>query len=378
MKLDQKYPALSDLRTAAEKRIPKFVWEYLTSATGSEATPARNRRQMDKVLLMPSILHGEFEPDTSATLLGEHHPLPFGVAPVGMSGLIWPDAERKLATAATAAGLPYTLSTVACQTPETVGPHVDGKGWFQLYAPRAIDIRKDTLMRARDAGFRTLVLTLDVPVASRRERQTRSGLTHPPALTPRLLAQIAMRPSWALGMARAGRPGMPLIASYTQAKIGLPTTAHIGYLIRTAPDWDYLHWIRDAWDGPLLVKGVLQVEDVADLQAAGVDGLWLSNHAGRQFDAAPAVIDVLPAIRQATALPLIFDGGVSGGRDLLRARALGADFVMLGSAWHFALAALGTPGPAHLIDMLHKDLHANMGQLGIHTLADAKHRLIQG
>ena len=157
MKLDQKYPALSDLRTAAEKRIPKFVWEYLTSATGSEATPARNRRQMDKVLLMPSILHGEFEPDTSATLLGEHHPLPFGVAPVGMSGLIWPDAERKLATAATAAGLPYTLSTVACQTPETVGPHVDGKGWFQLYAPRAIDIRKDTLMRARDAGFRTLV-----------------------------------------------------------------------------------------------------------------------------------------------------------------------------------------------------------------------------
>ena len=378
MKLDQKYPALSDLRTAAEKRIPKFVWEYLTSATGSEATPVRNRRQMDKVLLMPSILHGEFEPDTSATLLGEHHPLPFGVAPVGMSGLIWPDAERKLATAATAAGLPYTLSTVACQTPETVGPHVDGKGWFQLYAPRAIDIRKDTLMRARDAGFRTLVLTLDVPVASRRERQTRSGLTHPPALTPRLLAQIAMRPSWALGMARAGRPGMPLIASYTQAKIGLPTTAHIGYLIRTAPDWDYLHWIRDAWDGPLLVKGVLQVEDVADLQAAGVDGLWLSNHAGRQFDAAPAVIDVLPAIRQATALPLIFDGGVSGGLDILRARALGADFVMLGAAWHFALAALGTPGPAHLIDMLRKDLHANMGQLGIHTLADAKHRLIQG
>jgi L-lactate dehydrogenase (cytochrome) len=171
---------------------------------------------------------------------------------------------------------------------------------------------------------------------------------------------------------------MPLIASYTQAKIGLPTTAHIGYLIRTAPDWDYLYWIRDAWDGPLLVKGVLQVEDVADLQAAGVDGLWLSNHAGRQFDAAPAVIDVLPAIRQATALPLIFDGGVSGGLDILRARALGADFVMLGAAWHFALAALGTPGPAHLIDMLRKDLHANMGQLGIHTLADAKHRLIQG
>ena len=376
MNLDQKYPALSDLRAAAKKRIPKFVWEYLISATGSETTPVRNRRQLDKVLFMPSILHGEFEPDTSATLLGERYPLPFGVAPVGMSGLIWPHAERKLATAATAAGLPYTLSTVACQTPESIGPHVDGKGWFQLYAPRAIDVRKDTLKRVRDAGFRTLVVTLDVPVASRRERQTRSGLTHPPALTPRLLAQIAMRPSWALGMARAGRPGMPLIASYTQPKIGLPTTAHIGYLIRTAPDWEYLHWIREAWDGPLVVKGVMQVEEVAGLKAAGVDALWVSNHAGRQFDAAPAVIDVLPAIRQACSLPLIFDGGVSGALDILRARALGADFVMLGAAWHFALAALGTRGPAHLINMLRKDLHANMGQLGLHTLADAKHRLV--
>ena len=376
MKLDQKYPALSDLRAAAKKRIPKFVWEYLTSATGRETTPARNRRQLDKILFMPSVLHGEIEPDTSVTLLGERHPLPFGVAPVGMSGLIWPDAERTLASAATVAGLPYTLSTVACEAPETVGPRVNGKGWFQLYAPRAVDIRKDTLKRARDSGFRTLVLTLDVPVASRRERQTRSGLTHPPVLTPRLLAQIAQCPAWALGMARVGRPTMPLVASYTQAKMGLPTTAHIGYLIRTAPDWNYLHWIRDAWDGPLVVKGVLRAKDVAPLEAAGVDALWVSNHAGRQFDAAPAVIDMLPAIRKATALPIIFDGGVSGGLDMLRAHALGADLIMLGAAWHFALAALGLPGPTHLIDMMRKDLHANMGQMGIRTLTEAKHRLI--
>jgi L-lactate dehydrogenase (cytochrome) len=377
MNLDQKYPALSDLRAVAQKRIPKFVWEYLTSATGDETTLARNRHGLDQILFMPSVLHGEFEPDTHVDLLGERHPLPFGVAPVGMSGLIWPDAERRLAAAATTAGLPYTLSTVACQTPETVGPHVGGKGWFQLYPPRAIDIRKDTLKRAKDSGFRTLVLTLDVPVASRRERQTRSGLTHPPVLTPRLLAQIALRPSWALGMARFGRPTMPLIESYAKPKLGMPTTAHIGYLIRTAPDWSYLNWIRDAWDGPLVVKGVLNAKDVAGLEAAGVDALWVSNHAGRQFDAAPAVTDVLPAIRQATDLPLIFDGGISGGLDILRAIALGADFIMLGSAWHCALAALGSLGPAHMIDILRKDLHANMGQMGTKTLSEAKTRLIK-
>ncbi|MDG2404553.1 MAG: alpha-hydroxy acid oxidase [Paracoccaceae bacterium] len=377
MNLDQKYPALSDLRAVAQKRIPKFVWDYLTSATGDETTLARNRHGLDQILFMPSVLHGEFEPDIHVDLLGESHPLPFGVAPVGMSGLIWPDAERRLAAAATSASLPYTLSTVACQTPETVGPHLDGKGWFQLYPPRAIDIRKDTLKRAKDSGFRTLVLTLDVPVASRRERQTRSGLTHPPVLTPRLLAQIALRPSWVLGMARFGRPTMPLIESYAKPELGMPTTAHIGYLIRTAPDWSYLNWIREAWDGPLVVKGVLNAKDVAGLEAAGVDSLWVSNHAGRQFDAAPAAIDMLPTIRQATDLPLIFDGGISGGLDILRAIALGADFIMLGTAWLCALAALGSLGPAHMIDILRKDLYANMGQMGTKTLSEAKTRLIK-
>lgn len=376
MDSDQKYPALADLRRAAKRRIPKFVWEYLTSATGDESTQTRNITQLNKVLFMPSVLHGEFDADTSVELLGEHHPLPFGVAPVGMSGLIWPDAERLLATAATAAGLPYTLSTVACQTPEAIGPHVNGKGWFQLYPPRAVEIRTDTLHRARDAGFHTLVLTLDVPVASRRERQTRSGLTHPPVLTPRLLAQIALRPRWAFEMARFGRPTMPLIESYVEPKMGLPTTAHIGYMIRTAPDWDYLHWVRDAWDGPMVVKGVLRVADVTKLQAAGINAIWVSNHAGRQFDAAPAVIDVLPAIRRATDLPLIFDGGIRGGLDMLRAIAVGADFIMLGAAWHCALAALGAEGPTHMIDILRKDLHANMGQMGIKYLAEAKNCML--
>lgn len=364
MDLHARYPALSDLRRKARTRIPRFVWEFLDSATGDERTKARNRAALDAVLFMPSILHGEITPDLTRSFLGQRYPLPVGIAPVGMSGLIWPDAEPLLAAAATRLGLPYTLSTVASRTPEDVAPHLAGNGWFQMYPPRDPEIRRDMLNRARNSGFKTLVLTVDVPVASRRERQLRSGLTTPPRLTPRLLAQIALRPAWALGSLRKGLPRMRLIDDYTPAATGLNSTAHAGYLLRTSPDWDYLHWLRDHWSGALIVKGVMRQSDVAPLEQAGVDALWVSNHAGRQFDACPASIEVLPAIRAATDLPLILDSGIETGVDILRGLALGADFIMMGRGFHYALAALGAQGPDHLADILSQDLQANMGQIG--------------
>ncbi|HAC47743.1 alpha-hydroxy-acid oxidizing enzyme [Sulfitobacter sp. HI0082] len=372
MDLHATYPALSDLRSRAQSRLPKFVWEYLDSATGTEATKHRNRAALDRVGLMPSVLHGEFSPDLSVELMGQKLPLPFGMSPLGMSGLIWPDAEAHLARAADRAGIPFGLSTVAATSPEDVAPHLGAHGWFQLYPPRDPEIRTDMLARAKAAGFTTLVLTVDVPVASRRERQTRSGLTSPPKLTPRLMAQVAMRPAWAMGMARRGLPHMKMLDKYTEgtASANLPPTAHVGYLLRTAPDWDYLHWLRAHWDGPLVIKGVLRPEDATALEKAGADAIWVSNHAGRQFDAAPASAEALPAIRAATKLPVIFDSGVESGLDILRAFALGADFVMLGRAFHFALAALGPRGVDHLIDLLARDLTANMGQLGAGNLRD--------
>ena len=369
MDLHTRYPGLSDLRARAQRRMPRFVWEHLDSATGNETTKHRNRTRLDRVGLMPSILHGEQSPDLSTRLLGRDLPLPFGIAPVGMSGLMWPDAEGHLARAAARHGLPYTLSTVAAQSPEDIAPHLGTEGWFQLYPPRDPEIRTDMLNRARAAGFHTLVLTVDVPVASRRERQTRSGLTQPPRLTPRLLAQVALRPAWALGMARLGMPRMRMLTKYSDAATqNLSSTAHVGYLLRTSPDWDYLRWLRDAWNGSLIVKGVLDPAQAQPLAEAGVDAIWVSNHAGRQFDAAPASIDALPRIREATDLPLIFDSGVEGGLDILRALSLGANFVMLGRAFHYALAALGPRGVDHLVDLLRRDLVANMGQLGMADL----------
>jgi L-lactate dehydrogenase (cytochrome) len=358
------------------RRIPGFVWEYLDSATGTEATQARNRTELDKVALLPSILHGEVESDLSATLMGQTYPLPVGIAPVGMSGLIWPGAEPMLARAAAKAGIPYGLSTVASQTPEDLSNDLGEHAWFQMYPPRDPEIRQDMLDRAKRAGFSTLILTVDVPIPSRRERQVRSGLTQPPRLTPRLMAQVAGCPAWAMGMARRGMPRMRLIDEYAGKTSGLPSNKHAGYLLRTAPNWDYLRWLREAWDGPFVVKGVLSPTDASALEAEGVDAIWISNHAGRQFDAAPATIEVLPAIRAATALPVIFDGGIEGGLDILRAFALGADFVMMGRAWHYALGALGEEGPAHLADILSQDLKANMGQLGLRRVQDAPHRIV--
>jgi len=378
MDLFRHYPAISDLKARARRRMPHFVWEYLDSATGTEATQRRNRAALDRVLLRPSILHGEFAPDLSATLFGRSHPLPFGIAPVGMSGLFWPDAERLLATAAAEAGLPYGLSTVAAQAPEALAPHLGADGWFQIYPPRDPGIRADMLRRAKAAGFSALILTVDVPVASRRERQTRSGLTQPPRLTPRLLAQVLRCPAWALGTARQGMPRMRLMDSYADTSTTTSSTAHVGYLLRTSPDWDYLRALRDAWEGPLIVKGVLNGDDAARLQDEGVDAIWVSNHAGRQFDAAPATIAALPAIRAATRLPVIFDSGIEGGLDILRAMALGADFVMMGRAWHYALAALGPAGPAHLVEILKRDLLANMGQLGARRLSDLARSVLAG
>jgi len=368
MDLHSRYPGIMDLKGRAQKRLPKFVWEYLDSGTGVEATKARNRAALDRVGFAPSILHGPITPDLSTRFLGQDYPLPFGVAPIGMSGLIWPDAEGHLARSAAVAGIPYAMSTVASQSPEDIAPHLGDHAWFQLYPPKKPEIRLDLLDRARRAGFGTLVLTVDVPVASRRERQTRSGLTQPPKLTPRLLAQVAMRPAWAMGMARRGMPRMRTLDKYVDGQSNLPSTAHIGYILRTSPDLDYVRWLRDHWQGAFIIKGVMRAQDAATLEAIGVDALWVSNHAGRQFDGALATIETLPEIRTATRLPLVFDSGVEGGLDVLRALALGADFIMLGRAFHFALAALGAAGPAHLIDILAQDMIANMGQMGARQL----------
>jgi L-lactate dehydrogenase (cytochrome) len=236
------------------------------------------------------------------------------------------------------------------------------------------------LRRIRDAGFHTLILTVDVPASSRRERQSRGGMTHPPTITARTLAHVARTPAWALGTARTGMPRMRFIERYSDHKGALPSTAHIGYLLRIAPDWDYVRLLRDEWQGRFVVKGVLLAEDALRLKAAGVDAVWISNHAARQFDAAPAAISAVAPVRAAVGpeYPLLYDSGIEGGLDILRAIALGADFVFLGKAFHYALGALGAAGAEHLVQMLTADLRANLSQLAAARLSDVRGCLVQG
>ena len=230
---------------------------------------------------------------------------------------------------------------------------------------------------SRGAGFRVLVLTVDVPAPSRRERQLRADLAFPPKKTARMLVQTALRPEWALRTLRMGVPRLRLMEEYKRPDGNAPSTGHAGYQLRTNPDWAYVGVLRESWDGPLVLKGVLRPEDARRAQSAGVDAVWISNHGGRQFDGAPASVDMVPGIRAAVgpAYPLIADGGVESGLDILRMIAMGADFVMLGRGWHYALAALGAGGAAHLDRILREDLIANMMQLGLTTPKDAGLRL---
>lgn len=376
MSLDATYPTIADLKARAKQRLPHFAWEYLDSATGSEAVPSRNRAGLDRVLFRPAILRGAITPQLETHFLGQRYALPFGIAPIGMSGLIWPGAEAMLAHAANYANIPYGLSTVATRLPEEIGPIAGKYGWFQLYPAKDAKIRRDICARAKDAGFHTLVVTVDVPATSRRERQLRAGLTIPPRMTPAKLFEVAKHPAWALGTLRMGTPRLRLAESYLQDRRSKDSTAHAGYIIRGAPDWTDLEQIRADWDGPLIVKGVMDPADAAALMQVGVDALWVSNHSGRQFDGSPAAIEVLPRVRAAVPrAPIIFDSGIAGGLDILRAIALGADFVMLGRAFHFAVAALGAKGPDHLIRLLRDDMISNMGQIGTNTLSDLRGQL---
>ena len=374
MDINSKYPAISDLRSKARKRIPHFAWEYLDSATGDESTVYRNRSALDAVHFVPRGLRGEIAPELATSFLGQTYSAPFGIAPVGMSGLMWPGAEKALASFASEAKIPYCMSTVATTTPEDVAHHLGDMGWFQMYPPRDEAIRNDMLKRIKNAGFTTLVITIDVPSQSRRERQIRGGLVQPPRLTPRILAQVARCPEWAIRTALNGKPRMKMIESYGKAVMesvaSLPSNNHVGYLLRTAPDHKYIKTLRDNWDGPLIVKGVMCPDDAVPLEGLGVDAAWVSNHAGRQFAGSPGAIDMLPAVRAATRLPLIFDSGIEGGLDMLRALALGADFVMMGRAWHYALGAIGADGPKHLYDILMDDLTSNMIQIAATKLDD--------
>ena len=374
--LMNRYPAIADLEAKARRRLPNVAWEYLQSGTGNDGAMTRNREQLEKITFAPQFMQGKLQVDLTTQLFGTTYNAPFGIAPVGLTGLIWPKAELILAQTANTYGIPYSLSTVATQTPETVGPLVGNRGWFQLYPPADAAILKDLLQRARAAGFTTLLITADVPAPGRREKSRKAGLTIPPKITPRLAWEGITHPQWLWETLRAGLPHLRTVAPYSTDKDSKAIAEFARFRFRGDLDWDYIKHVRDLWSGPIILKGILHPQDALDAIAIGIDGIGVSNHGGRQFDGAPAAIDVLPDMAKAVddKAALIFDSGIRSGLDIMRALSLGADFVLCGKAFMYGCAALGKRGGNHTADILIDDLTNNMQQLGVRTIAALRNR----
>lgn len=375
VELLEKYPAIEDMRQLAKRRMPHFAWEYLESGTGFEIAVDNNRKALDRIQFLPRVLKPNDGLDITCELLGQKFDHPFGVAPVGMTGLLWPGAELMLAASARSKNIPYCLSAVACETPEEIGEIAGSNAWFQLYTFKDRQINLDLIHRAKEAGFSTLIITADVPAPSMRERQRRAGLRVPPKLTPKFIADLIQHPSWAMATARHGKPAFRSLERYVeQSKMQNISQFASDQRMGANINWEDLKSFRDVWNGPIVLKGIMSTQDAKMAVKIGMDAIVVSNHGGRQFDASPAPISVLPEIVEAVKgkAAVIFDSGVRTGLDIMRAIALGADFVLIGRPFIYGAAAMGKTGGDHIIDILAGDLHANMMQVGAGDISELK------
>ncbi len=372
--LQNKYPAISDLAAKAKSRMPNVSWAYLETGTGEEHQLHRNTEAFKSISLTPRFCKGQLSPSIKATLCGKTYDAPFGIAPIGLTGLMWPQAEVLLAEAAQRYNIPVTLSTVATETPETVGPIAKDLGWFQLYTPREPELCKTIMDRAWQSGYRTLVVTVDIPAPSRRERSKRAGMTMPPKITPNLIWQGITHPTWTAKTLKRGLPTLRTVREYATFRSLISVGAFVDGQMGGNLSWDYCKRIRDDWKGDVIIKGILHPLDAEECIKLGVDAIGVSNHGGRQFDGAASAIELLPAIvRQVNnRCPIIFDSGIRTGLDILKAIHLGADFVLLGRAFIYGVAALGALGPDHVCEVMAGDLKNNMTQMGVSTLEEIR------
>jgi isopentenyl diphosphate isomerase/L-lactate dehydrogenase-like FMN-dependent dehydrogenase len=359
------------MEAAAKRRVPRFAFDYLTGGIGDELGLRRNREALDAVILRPKYLTS-CRPALACSLLGRSYDLPIGISPMGLSGLVWPGSASLLASAAARHNVPFVLSMFATVRLEEIGELAPGHAWFQLLILNDRTIEHELIARARRSGYETLVVTIDAPTATRRVRDIRNGLSVPPRFDIGTMIQILLRPSWSLHMLKAGVPEFENIKPYVPRKL---TLAELGEFISGLSEGhasvERLREIRERWPGKLIVKGVLDPADALVCRKIGVDAIIVSNHGGRQLDAAPAAIEVLPDIRSAvgSSMPILLDGGIRSGLDVARALACGANFVFLARAFMFGIAALGRHGGDHVISILREELRSTMGQLGCQELA---------
>ena len=373
MDLMRRYPAHDDLRRRAMRRVPGLAWDFFIGGIGPELGLKQNRAALDAIRLAPRYIQEPFVPDMAVELMGRRYAMPFGVCPMGLTSLIWPRSEFALAAAAKAADIPYGLSSFASATLEEIAALAGPNAWYQHYVTNRPEIEADLLNRAKAAGYETLVVTVDVPGETKRDRDIKNGLSMPPKFDLRTVAQVAACPRWAWETWRAGIPQLAILGRYVPKGASMEERgAFMDAVMEGNVGPERLRQIRDAWTGKMVVKGVLDPADAEECRRIGVDGIVVSNHGGRQLDPAPAPVEVLGAIRDAAGpgIAIIADSGVTSGADIARALAAGADFVLLGRAFLMGVAALGAPGAAHVVDILRTELRSTMGQIGAKTVAE--------
>ncbi len=355
-----------DARRLAQRRLPRLIFDFIEGAAGREVGTTRNQSQFDTIMLRPRVMADVAERATTTSLLGQEFGLPVGIAPMGMCNLAWPHADRHLAEVAKAFDIPVCLSSAASSTIEDMGAWAGSLAWFQLYFGQSAEASLMMADRARQAGYETLILTVDVPQVSRRIRDLRNGFGVPFTMTPQAFWDFATHPRWSLSTLRNGPPSPKNFdADHGTGRFDRGAS-------RAGANWEFLKRLRDSWHGKLIVKGVTAGEDARQISRLGADAVYVSNHGGRQLDSVPPAIDLLPLIRDAVGadMPMIFDSGVRSGEDVVKALALGADFVMIGRPALFALGAGGAPGLTQLMNAFAEDISVVLAQLGARSVAD--------
>ena len=374
--------SIGDYRELARRRLPRFLFDYLDGGSFAETTLRDNVSALSAVQMRQRVLRDVSGADLTTEVLGQRWQLPVALAPIGLGGLTARRGEVQAVRAAEKAGVPFILSTVAACPLEEVARAATQPFWFQLYMIRDRAFMRDLLARARTAGCSTLVFTVDMPVPGTRYRDYHSGLAGAPGLRGQLrrVGQALAHPRWAWDVGLCGRPHqLGNIAPVLGDKTGLEDFfAWMRGNFEPQLNWHDLEWIRAEWQGPIVLKGVLDAEDAREAAAQGVDGIIVSNHGGRQLDGVPSTVQALPAIAAAVGdqLTVLADGGVRSGLDVLRLLALGARGVLLGRAWVWALAAGGQPAVERMLLLLAAELRVAMALTGTRRIADIDSRVL--
>ncbi|CDG17408.1 FMN-dependent L-lactate dehydrogenase LldD [Xenorhabdus doucetiae] len=365
--------ASTDYRVAAQAKLPPFLFHYIDGGAYAEHTLKRNTADLSDIELRQRVLKDMSELSLETSLFGEKMSMPVALAPVGLTGMYARRGEVQAARAAAKKGIPFTLSTVSVCPIEEVAPAIDRPIWFQLYVLKDRGFMRNVLERAQAAGVKNLVFTVDMPVPGARYRDAHSGMSGPNAAMRRLLQAIT-HPRWAWDVGLWGKPhDLGNISVYR----GKPTKLedYMGWLgsnFDSSISWKDLEWIRDFWKGPMIIKGILDPEDAKDAVRFGADGIVVSNHGGRQLDGVLSTARALPAIADAVKneITILTDSGIRTGLDVVRMIALGADSVLLGRAFVYALAAAGEAGVSNLLDLIEKEMRVAMTLTGARSISE--------